>query len=104
MTANGQSVSIAAVGYKRHPLYAPLISYTLRIENDLYIQLASPISDNQVIQVANTDGTWWSSSAPFSATADPLRYNPAIHVNEEGYICRTYSKTAMIGYWASTAG
>jgi hypothetical protein len=101
--ANGQSISVQAVGLKRRPLYAPLANYDLRIENDLYLQLASPISDNQVIQVANPNGSLWNSGATFTATADPLRYNPAIHVNEEGYL-PTYSKKGMIGYWAGTMG
>lgn len=103
VTANGASVAIQAVGFKRRPLYAPLANYDLRIENDIYIQLASPVSDNQVIKVANTDGSYWSSSAPYSSTTDPLRFNPAIHVNQEGYM-PNYSKKAMIGYWAGTLG
>ena len=103
VTVNGQAVSVQAVGFKRRPLYAPLANYDLRIENDLYLQLVSPISDNQTVQVANPNGSLWNSGATFSATADPLRFNPAIHVNEEGYM-PTYSKKAMIGYWAGTLG
>ena len=103
VTVNGQSVAVQAVGFKRRPLYAPLANYDLRIENDLYLQLASPVSDNQTVQVANPNGSLWSSGTTFSATVDPLRFNPAIHVNQEGYM-PAYSKKAMIGYWAGTAG
>ena len=56
VTANGQTLGVQAVGFKRRPLYAPLVGYDLRIENSLYLQLARPISDNQVVEVTNPDG------------------------------------------------
>ena len=34
---------------------------------------------------------------------DPLRFNPAIHVNQEGYV-PNYSKKAMVGYYAGSMG
>ncbi|HEX4262927.1 MAG TPA: glycoside hydrolase family 9 protein [Verrucomicrobiae bacterium] len=101
--ANGQTVAVTAVGFKRRPLYAPLYKFDLRVDNNIYLQLASPISDNQVITVSNPSGALWNSSTVFTATADPLRFNPAIHVNQEGYM-PTYSKIAMIGYWAGSMG
>jgi hypothetical protein len=103
VTANGQPVSVAAVGFKRRPFYAPLAGYDLRIGNSLYLQLSSPISDNQNIQVTNPDGSLWPSSMQFSATVNPLRYSPAIHVNQEGYI-PNFPKKAMIGYYAGNLG
>jgi len=103
VTADGQSVSVASVGFKRRPLYAPMSGYDLRIENSLYLQLSGPISDNQTIQVVNPDGTLWSSSMQFVSKVDPLRYSPAIHVNQEGYM-PGYSKIAMVGYYAGSLG
>ena len=103
VTADGQSIGVVAVGFKRRPLYAPLSGYDLRIENSLYLQLAGPISDNQSIQVSNPDGTLWSSSMQFAAQVDPLRYSPAIHVNQEGYM-PGYTKQAMVGYYAGNLG
>ena len=103
VTADGQSIGVVAVGFKRRPLYAPLSGYDLRIENSLYLQLAGPISDNQTIQVSNPDGTLWSSSMQFAAQVDPLRYSPAIHVNQEGYM-PGYTKQAMVGYYAGSLG
>src|SRR4030095_9301741 len=38
------------------------------------------------------------TSLPFSAIADPQRYNPAIHVNQEGYL-PAYPKKGIIGYY-----
>ena len=103
VTANGQPVAVAAVGFKRRPLYAPMNGYDLRIENSLYLQLVAPISDNQTIQVSNPDGTLWPSSMQFASMVDPLRYSPAVHVNQEGYM-PNYSKTAMVGYYAGNLG
>src|SRR5207244_12164850 len=103
VTANGQSVGVTAVGFKRRPLYAPFEAYDLRIEKSLYLQLASPISDNQVIEVKNPGGSLWSSSMPFIAKADPLRFSPAIHVNQEGYV-PGFPKKAMVGYYLGSMG
>jgi hypothetical protein len=103
VTANGQPVAVTAVGFKRRPIYAPFEMYDLRIENSLYLQLATPISDNQVIEVKNASGSMWPSSMQFIATADPLRYSPAIHVNQEGYM-PNYTKKAMVGYYLGSMG
>src|SRR5438477_13099770 len=74
-----------------------------RIDNSLYLQLASPISDGQAVEVQNPNGSLWASSMKFTATADPLRYSPAVHVNQEGYM-PNYPKQAMIGYYAGSLG
>ncbi|MGN6644590.1 MAG: glycoside hydrolase family 9 protein, partial [Verrucomicrobiota bacterium] len=101
--ANGQNIAVQSVGFKRRPLYAPLVKYDLRIENSLYLQLSAPISDNQTIEVKNPDGSLWSTSMQYTAKADPLRYSPAIHVNQEGYM-PGYSKKAMVGYYIGSMG
>ncbi|HWD91980.1 MAG TPA: glycoside hydrolase family 9 protein [Verrucomicrobiae bacterium] len=103
VTVNGKAVAVTSVGFKRRPLYAPLYKFDLRVDNNVYLQLASPISDNDVIKVTNPSGALWNASTTYSATADPLRFNPAIHVNQEGYM-PNYSKKAMIGYWAGSMG
>ncbi len=101
--ANGQSVAVTGVGFKRRPLYAPMSNYDLRIANSIYLELGTPIATNQTVQVLNTDGTLWSSSTLFTSTSDPLRFNPAIHVNQEGYL-PNYSKQAMVGYYLGSLG
>jgi phosphatidylethanolamine-binding protein (PEBP) family uncharacterized protein len=103
VTVNGKPATVEAVGFKRRPLYAPLYKFDLRIDNNVYLQLLSPISDNDVVQVTNPNGALWNSSMVFTATADPLRFNPAIHVNQEGYM-PNYSKKAMVGYFAGSMG
>ncbi len=103
VTVNGQPVTVTAVGFKRRPLYAPLANYDLRIDNNLYLQLATPIADNATVEVKNPSGTLWSSAMQFTAKAEPLRYSPAIHVNQEGYV-PSLPKKAMIGYYLGNLG
>ena len=103
VTVNGQNVAVQSVGFKRRPLYAPLVNYDLRIENCLYLQLAAPIPDNATVEVKNPPATLWPATMPFVATADPLRNSPVIHVNEEGYV-PSFPKKAMVGYYAGDLG
>ncbi len=103
VTANGQSIAVTAVGFKRRPLYAPMKDYDLRVLNSIYLQLATPVSDNEIVQVENPDASFWPTNDQFTATVDPLRYSPAIHVNQEGYM-PTYPKQAMIGYYTGSLG
>ena len=99
---DGQFYSPSAIGFKRRPLYAPQGVWDLRIANDLYLQLTTPISPGQSVQVVN-DGTVWPTNLIFAATADPLRYNPAIHVNQEGYM-PIFPKKAIVGYYLGNMG
>lgn len=103
VTVNGQTLAVTRVGFKRRPLYAPMATPDLRIENSLYLQLASPIPDSQVVVVNDTDGSLWAANAPISGTSNPLRFSPAIHVNQEGYM-PGYTKQAMVGYYAGNLG
>jgi len=102
VVVNGQTNSVTGIGFKRRPLYAPLDVWDLRIGNYLYLQLSSPISSGQAVQVVN-DGTVWPTNLQFAASADPLRYSPAIHVNQEGYL-PTYPKKAIVGYYIGNLG
>lgn len=99
---NGQTNNISSIGFKRRPLYAPLLYWDLRIGNQLYLKLNTSIPVGASVQVIN-NGTLWPTSMTFAATADPLRYNPAIHVNQEGYL-PAYSKKAAVGYYLGSLG
>jgi hypothetical protein len=103
VTANGQTIEVSTVGFKRRPLYAPMTNYDLRVADSLYLELATPIAANQTVQVLNPGGALWASTMQFVSAANPLRFNPAIHVNQEGYL-PTYSKQAMIGYYLGSLG
>ncbi|MDB6122319.1 MAG: hypothetical protein JWQ71_1312 [Pedosphaera sp.] len=99
---NGQTNSITSVGFKRRPLYAPLLAWDLRVGNELYLQLSQPIAQGSSVQVIN-NGTLWPTNLAFATVADPLRFNPAIHVNQEGYL-PAYPKKATIGYYLGNLG
>ena len=103
VTVGGQSVGVTAVGFKRRVFYAPVNTYDLRIDNALYLQLSQPIADGQSVTVTNPDAKVWPSTVKFALTADPLRYSPAIHVNQEGYV-PSFSKKAMVGYYLGDMG
>jgi len=99
---NGQTNNISSIGFKRRPLYAPLLYWDLRIGNELYLRLNNSIPEGASVQVIN-NGTLWPTNMAFTAIADPLRYNPAIHVNQEGYL-PNYPKKAAVGYYLGSLG
>src|SRR5437016_7293183 len=104
VTVNGAPVGIQSVlGFKRRPLYAPKNQRDLRIQNSLYLQLAQSVLDNQTVEVKNPPGTLWASNVQYVATADPQRYSPAIHVNQEGYL-PALPKKAEVGYYLGSSG
>src|SRR5262249_33988273 len=47
--------------------------------------------------------TLWPTNLAFSTVADPLRFNPAIHVNQEGYLPSS-PKIAEVGYYLGSLG
>jgi len=103
VTANGQSRTVQSVGFRRRVLYAPMKQYDLRVANYLYLKLSSPINDGSAVVVQNPAGTLWPTNMSFSLTADPLRYSPAIHVNQVGYL-PAFPKKAIVGYYLGTLG
>src|SRR5256885_1444739 len=50
---NGQTNIAAGIGFKRRPLYAPLLVWDLRIGNELYLRLSNHIADGASVQVIN---------------------------------------------------
>ncbi|MBA4150223.1 MAG: glycoside hydrolase family 9 protein [Verrucomicrobia bacterium] len=102
VSADGKKISIESIGFKRRPIYAPLKSRDLRIGNYLYLKLAEPIPEMQTIVVKNSSGRLWKDKV-FAATADPLRWSPVVHVNQEGYV-PGFPKKAMVGYYLGSMG
>ena len=101
--AGETKIRVQKVGFKRRVLYAPLARRDLRIANHLYLQLASAISGGQTVEVKNPSTKLWPASLRFTTTIDPLRYSPAIHVNQVGYL-PAFSKKAMIGFFLGNLG
>src|SRR6478736_1856699 len=103
---DGQPVAVAAIGFKRRPVYAPLTKRDLRIANYLYLRLAQPLTQfggQHAVEVLNPGGALWPANVRFIETTDPLRFNPAIHVNQVGYT-PGLPKRAMIGYYLGSLG
>jgi hypothetical protein len=100
---NGTPVAINAIGFKRGPLHAPIAPRDLRVANSLYLKLAATIAIGQAVSVQNADQSLWPATFTFQTTMDPLRFSPAIHVNQEGYM-PGYSKRAMVGYYLGSLG
>jgi hypothetical protein len=106
VTVGGRRIGITAIGFKRRALYASLAARDLRLGNFLYLHLATAIGfagNPQAVEVTNPAGTLWNSECRFTATTDPLRYSPAIHVNQTGYV-PLFPKKAMVGYYLGNLG
>lgn len=103
VTANGSPIAVQSVGFKRRVLYAPLGRRDLRIDNRLVLTLGSPIAEGQAVEVTNPNGSVYPATMRFTTVADPYRYSPAIHVNQEGYT-PGFTKKAMVGYYLGNLG
>jgi hypothetical protein len=101
---DGRGEPIRHVGFKRRVLYAPLKRRDLRIGNYIYLELDHAITDGQEVAVLNPDGTLWSEKyVQLTARMDRLRWSPAVHVNEVGYVPQ-FAKKAMVGYYLGSLG
>jgi hypothetical protein len=103
VAAGPQTVGVREVGFRRRVIYAPLKPRDLRIGNYLYLRLESPIADSQRAEITNPASNLWQNPVHFVISADPLRFSPAIHVNQVGYAPQ-FPKTAMIGYFLGNLG
>ncbi|HXT42255.1 MAG TPA: glycoside hydrolase family 9 protein [Candidatus Angelobacter sp.] len=103
VTVGAQPALVQSVGFKRRVLYAPLKQRDLRIGNSVYLKLASPVTEGQIVEVNSLSAGSWPVGEQFVTTMDPLRFNPAIHVNQVGYV-PSFPKRAMVGYYLGSLG
>ena len=104
VTIDGQPAGVqSVVGFKRRPYYAPGAKRDLRIQNALYLRLSRGVSDGQLVVVRNPGSALWPAGVELQCRAEPQRYSPAIHVNQEGY-APGFPKKAMVGYYLGSAG
>lgn len=106
VTVDSQPAVVTQVGFKRRVAYAPVSRRDLRIGNAFYLQLARPIDTKggaPEVRVTDLTDKHLLPVETLMAKADPLRYSPAIHVNQEGY-APSFSKKAMIGYYLGSLG
>jgi hypothetical protein len=97
------TIGVQQVGFKRRTIYAPLSHYDLRIGNWLYLVLASPLADGATVSVDDASGQLWTAPTPYTATFDPMRFSPALHVNQTGYV-PSLPKHAFVGDYLGTLG
>ncbi len=99
-----QEAALAHIGFKRRVLYAPLKIRDLRVATYIELALQSPIpaEGTHTVTVAGTSAEW-PKDLVAKTTVDPLRYSPAIHVNQEGYV-PGLPKIAFVGYYLGTIG
>lgn len=100
---NGQSVTAKPVGFRRRAAYAPLNARDLRIDNSLFLELDVAVPEGATVEVTNPSGQLWPADCRFSAVVSARRFNPAIHVNQEGY-APSLPKQAQVGYYLGSAG
>ncbi|HUR56286.1 MAG TPA: glycoside hydrolase family 9 protein, partial [Opitutaceae bacterium] len=109
VTVDGQPVAVAKLGFKRRALYAPLKARDLRVATNVYLQLATPAAigangeAKPRIAITNANSGLWPESVAFTPKSNQHRFNPAIHVNQEGY-APEFAKTAMVGYYLGSLG
>ncbi|MBS2024044.1 MAG: glycoside hydrolase family 9 protein, partial [Deltaproteobacteria bacterium] len=100
--AEGKPLAIAARGFRRRTLYAPLKRHDLRVGCSLYLELASPIPSGAEVRVRDPahelgpEEVWWGTLAS-------SRESPVIHVNQAGY-APGHHKRATIGAFLGTLG
>jgi hypothetical protein len=100
VTVGGAPATIVSTGAKRRVAYAPLAHRDLRITTEYYLRLAEPIAPAGAGVACDAGG---SPRLSASAAFEPLRYSPAIHVNQEGY-SPSLPKKAMVGYYLGDMG
>ncbi|MDB6065738.1 MAG: hypothetical protein JWR26_1946 [Pedosphaera sp.] len=103
VTMDGTNDPVITIGFRRRVVYAPLKERDLRIGNYLYLKLATPIRENQSVEVKDREMKLWTAKTKFAVKFDPQRWSPAIHVNQVGYLPDA-PKTAMVGYFLGSLG
>lgn len=103
VTSETRRLDVETVGFKRRVLYAPLKRRDLRVGNFLYLKLGSIIAEGETVEVKDRSLKFAPTNVLLRAVADPLRWSPAIHVNQVGYV-PSFPKKAMVGYYLGSLG
>jgi hypothetical protein len=84
--------------------YAPLKTPDLRIDNALYLQLASPVADGQTVAVTNPDGQILVSLRRLHRRHEPAALQPGDPREPGGLRPEHFQKKAMVGYYLGDMG
>ncbi len=102
---DGTTVSASLSSFRRRALYAPLKHRDLRVSTEVYLSLGTPLDGDarQTVSVLLHNPSLAPGEVRLQAVNEPLRFSPAIHVNQEGYE-PGFPKRAFVGYFLGTAG
>ncbi|MEI6035119.1 MAG: glycoside hydrolase family 9 protein [Verrucomicrobiae bacterium] len=103
VTVGGKPVAVAEVGFKRRVLYAPLKVRDLRVGNWLYLKLTSPVPEGAEVKVTTRRGDVIFPGETWSVKAEPWRYSPALHVNQDAYPAEG-TKMGYAGFYLGSPG
>lgn len=103
VTVGGKPADVAEVGFKRRVLYAPLKVRDLRVGNSLYLKLAAPVPEGAEVKVASKREDVIFPGETWTAKAEPWRYSPALHVNQDAYPA-VGTKMGYAGLYLGSAG
>lgn len=101
--AGARAIPVVRVGFKRRPLYAPLRKRDLRIGNQIYLELGAAVAESETVSVQNPAGNLWPAGQNWEAVVSARRNNPALHVNQIGYMPGE-TKKGMVGYYLGSLG
>ncbi len=103
VSSAAKSISVTRLGFKRRVVFASSVKRDLRIGNYLYVALASAVGENEKVHVENVAHNLLPTSLNFSATNNPQRWSPVLHVNQTGYLL-DFPKVAKVGYYLGSFG
>jgi len=104
VTSAGEPHDPARVGFRRRPVYAPLKERDLRIGHYVYLELTQPVKAHATVEVTyQGKAVPWLAGFREATEAHPQRLNPAIHVNQVGYLPHA-PKIAQVGYFLGSLG
>ncbi|HLM74299.1 MAG TPA: cellulase N-terminal Ig-like domain-containing protein, partial [Polyangiaceae bacterium] len=103
VVVGGSPAVVAALGFKRRALYAPLGRRDLHVLGSISLTLSAPIPEGASVHVTSSHTTLVRAGQRFEAIADRDRVSPAIHVNQIGYLPEG-PKKAVVGHYLGSLG
>lgn len=103
VTVNGKVLAVSEVGFRRRVLYAPLKARDLRVGNSLYLKLDGAVPEGAEVRVTSKRADVIFSGEKWEAKAEPWRYSPALHVNQDAYPLKGV-KVGYVGLYLGSAG
>jgi hypothetical protein len=103
VVTGGRTIPVRSVGFKRRVIYAPIKQWDLRVGNQLYLELESPVPAGEAVEVRNPGGRLWPPAWKWTTRNALRRWSPVLHVNQTGYL-PGFAKKAMVGYYLGSLG